>query len=130
MITPWNNINSLRTNWIVCILERIVYQDLICALPRLSLHIVHVTAAKDDNLVSICDACVPVTSLHAFYGVELDILPLGPVLTRREPGNFTVALMILAANQIAIIVHCTNCRVLTRRWRPPFAAYNLYFSVE
>ena len=130
VIAPWNHVYSLRHNWIVCILECIVYQDLICALPGLSLHIVHVTAAKDNNLVSICDAWVPVTSLYAFHGVELEILPLGLVLTRHQPGNFVVALMILATNQIAIIVHCTNSRIFTRRRRPPFAVYELYFSVE
>ena len=53
MIAPRNNINSLSHYWIVSIMNCIVDQDRICTFSGLPLHIVHVTATENDDLVGI-----------------------------------------------------------------------------
>ena len=79
-------------------MEGIVYQNLICTFSRLTRHIVHEAAAENDDLVSIRDAGVPVASLYAISGAEVEVLPRGLVGTRHQPGNFTVALVVLSTN--------------------------------
>jgi len=130
VIASWNHVYSLRWNRIVCVLECIVNQDLICTLPWLSLHIVHEATSEQVDLTSIRDASMSVTTLNAFYGLEFKILPIGPIGTRRQHGNFIVTLMILSTNQVAIIVNGANGRVLTRCRRPTFTTDSLYLRIE
>ena len=130
MIAPRNHINSLSWNRIVCVLDSIVYQDLICAFSRLSLHVVHEATAEEDNLASIGDTCVPVASLNAFDWAEVEILPDWPVGARCQFGNFIITLMILSTNQVAIIIYAAESWVLTRCWSPSFVINNCYLSIE
>ena len=64
------------------------------------MHAIHEAATKYDDLIAKRYTGMPVTTLDAlgFNGAEIQVLPVGPVLTGGQPSHLAVALVILAAN--------------------------------
>lgn len=118
MVSPRHHVDSFLHDWIVGVVHRVVYQNLVGALSRLPLHTVHEATAEDDDLVTEDHARVPVSANHAVDGVVFEVLPVGLVLARHQSGDLIVALVVLTSDQIAIIVHAAKCGVLARCWDP------------
>ena len=50
----------------------------------------------------------------SIVGTEVEVLPIGPVLSHHKPRNLVVALVVLATDQIAIVVYTTESGIFSR----------------
>ena len=121
MVTAWNNVDTFCWDCIICVKNSVIHQNLIGTFSRFSLHIIHEASTENDNFWSPCHTCMPIPALDCIIGIELEILPMWPVGACSQSCNLSITLMILSANQIAIIVNAAKCRIFTRCRYPTLA---------
>ena len=83
-------------HWVICVVHRIVNEHLVRAFPRFSLHAIHEAPSEDDDLVAEDAAAVTVPAGDAVDGAVVNVLPVRPVRSGHEPGDFIVTFVVLS----------------------------------
>ena len=76
MILPWQDVDTLRLQNAVTALDRIVNQDLVGALPDLSLAIELKATAKGVDLVVVAARSVAAATLYLIHAMIVEVVPL------------------------------------------------------
>lgn len=75
MILPWQDVDTLRLQNAVTALDRIVNQDLVCALPDLSLAIKLKATSKGVDLVVVAARSVTAAALYLIHAMIVEVFP-------------------------------------------------------
>ena len=111
-------------------MHSVVHQDLICAFTGLSLHTVHETTSENDDLLAEDYAGVAVSSDDAVIGAVVYLLPVGFVGAGGESGDLVVAFVVLATDEVAIVIDAFECGVFSRCWDPPLRINHNYLRIK
>ena len=130
MVSPWRDIHTLLLHDVVCVIHRVINQQLIRCFSRLPLHAVHEAPAEDDDLVAVNAAGVAMPSNDLVLAAVLQLFPLRGVGARHQTCDLGVAFKVLATDQVTIVVNTDDLRVFARCRDPAFCFDNVDLGVE
>ena len=126
MILPCHHVYTLGFLYVVLMINSIIHNNLVGALPNLSFPVEHETATKRVNLILKSTWCMPTSSIDGLSSIVIHVFPLGFVVFNFfviktldfELGNFFVCFIIETAKKITSIVHVVEAWAFSWSWLP------------